>query len=294
MRKHLVITAAAGTAALIGGVIVTNVARAGDDEDRSGDRRGLYKQTNLVSNRGDQGAKSIDSNLQNPWGMAWAPGGAAWVANNGPSTSTLYTGEGGLFPPPPKNLVVGIPDAPTGIVWNPIPSQFQFHDPDDLAKPHSMVGAAFIFAGEQGKISAWSPALMNTKKAVVVVPAGKPAAVYKGLAFGTNSGNFIFATNFAGGEVEVYDSNFKEISHDGKHGKMFYDPRMPKDYAPFGIANINNDLFVTFAKRSKDDPGEEEHGDGLGIVDVFKTNGELIQRFASPGPLNAPRSEEHT
>jgi uncharacterized protein (TIGR03118 family) len=63
---------------------------------------------------------------------------------------------------------------------------------------------------------------------------------------------------------------------------------MPKDYAPFGIANINHDLFVTFARRSKDHPGEEDHGDGLGIVDVFKTNGELIQRFASHGRLNAP------
>ncbi|HEX3476587.1 MAG TPA: TIGR03118 family protein [Kofleriaceae bacterium] len=290
MRKHVAIIAAAGAAAVIGGVIVISIFHAGDNEERNGDGMGFYKQTNLVSNRGDQGATSTDGNLQNPWGMAWAPGGAAWVANNGTRTSTLYTGEGHLVPgPPPKNLVVEIPDAPTGLVWNPVPGQFRFHDPDDTARPGSTVAAAFLFSGEEGKISAWSPDLINTKQAVVVVPASKPAAVYKGLAFGTNSSNFIFATNFAAGEVEVYDSNFKEISHDGKHGKMFHDPQMPKDYAPFGIANINEDLFVTFAKRSKDKPREEEeHGDGLGIVDVFKTNGELIHRFASHHRLNAP------
>jgi uncharacterized protein (TIGR03118 family) len=292
MRKHLAITAAAGAAALIGGVIMVSVARAGDD-DRNGDRMGFYKQTNLVSNKEGQRARTIDPNLVNPWGMAWAPGGPAWVSDNGSGKSTLYTGKGDRFPIG-KPLVVDIPGThsnpgtPTGIVWNASPGQFQFHDPDDK-NPTSKVGAVFIFAGEDGIISAWSPDLRDTTKAVVVVPASKQAAVYKGLAFGTNGHNFIFATNFATGEVDVYDSNFTEVSNNGKHGKMFHDPQMPKDYAPFGIANINNDLFVTFAKRSADEPRQEEQtGAGLGIVDVFSTDGELLQRFASHGQLNAP------
>lgn len=293
MRKHVAITAAAGAAALIGGVIMVSVARAGDD-DRNGDRMGFYKQTNLVSNEEGHRARTIDPNLVNPWGMAWAPGGAAWIANNGSGTSTLYTGEGERFPPR-SPLVVNIPGTPpnpgtpTGIVWNASPGQFQFHDPEDKDHHDSKVGAAFIFAGEDGIISAWSPSLKDTTKAVVVVPAGKSAAVYKGLAFGTNGANFIFATDFATGEIDVYDSNFTEVSKNGKHGKMFHDPQMPKDYAPFGIANINNDLFVTYAKRSTDKPREEEQtGAGLGIVDVFSTDGELLQRFASHGQLNAP------
>jgi uncharacterized protein (TIGR03118 family) len=293
MRKHLAITAAAGAAALIGGAIMVSVARAGDD-DRSGDRMGFYKQTNLVADKAGLGAPTTDPNLVNPWGMAWAPGGAAWVANNGTGTSTLYTGKGVRFPPG-NPLVVKIPGippnqgTPTGMVWNANPGQFQFHDSEDKDHPSSKVGAAFIFAGEDGIISAWSPSLKDTTKAVVVVPASKQAAVYKGLAFGTNGRNFIFATNFATGEIDVYDSNFTEVSNNGKHGKMFHDPQMPKDYAPFGIQNINNDLFVTFAKRSADKPREEEQaGAGFGIVDVFSTDGDLLQRFASHGPLNAP------
>src|SRR5262245_56237946 len=71
MRKHLAITAVAGAAALIGGVIMVSVALAGDD-DRSGDRMGFYKQTNLVANKAGLGARTIDPNLVNPWGMAWA------------------------------------------------------------------------------------------------------------------------------------------------------------------------------------------------------------------------------
>jgi uncharacterized protein (TIGR03118 family) len=296
MKKHLAITAAAGAAVLIGGLIVVGVARAGDD-DRSGDRMGFYKQTNLVANEKGHGAgTTVDTNLVNPWGMAWAFGGAAWVSDNGSGKSTLYTGKGAVVP-----LVVDIPGpgtppsqgTPTGIVWNPIAGEFKFHDPEDTKNPTSMVSAVFIFAGEDGVISAWSPSLITRTKAVAVLGAdGKSGAVYKGLAYGTDGNNFIFATNFASGEVEVYKTDFTPRSNVGKHGKMFHDPQLPKDYAPFGIAYVNKNLFVTFAQRSKDNPkGEEQAGPGLGIVDVFSTDGELVQRFVSNGknsPLNAP------
>lgn len=296
MKKHLTITAAASAVALTSGVIVVSVARAGDD-DRREERMGAYKQTNLVANESGHGAPTIDKNLVNPWGFAWAPGGAAWVSDNGSGKSTLYTGKGAIVP-----LVVEIPGTPvnppkppnlgkpTGIVWNPN-GKFLFHDPENM-DPKSRVSAVFIFAGEDGIISAWSPDLNTKTKAVAVVgiPEHKPAAVYKGLALGTDGANFLYATNFATGEVEVYDSSFMEVKSNGKHGKkMFHDPQMPKNYAPFGIQYINKNLFVTFAERSKDHPTEEEQtGAGKGIVDVFSTDGELIQRFASHGPLNAP------
>jgi len=41
MRKHLAITIAVGSAALLGGAILVGVARAGDD-DRSDDRQGAF------------------------------------------------------------------------------------------------------------------------------------------------------------------------------------------------------------------------------------------------------------
>src|SRR5580765_397188 len=97
MKKHLTITAAVVAAALLGGVIVVNVARAGDD-DRKGQRMSAYKQTNLVSS-GPGLARTLDKNLQNSWGVAAAPGGALWVSDNRTNKSTLYDGEGNILPP---------------------------------------------------------------------------------------------------------------------------------------------------------------------------------------------------
>src|SRR5579859_7546494 len=111
MTKYFVTAAAAGTAALIGGAIVAGDARAGDADAITA--RGAYQQTNLVSNVTGL-APTIDANLLNPWGIAWAPGGALWASDNNGSVSTLYNGAGAIVP-----LVVAIPpasaSAPTGM-----------------------------------------------------------------------------------------------------------------------------------------------------------------------------------
>ena len=60
----------------------------------------------------------------------------------------------------------------------------------------------------------------------------------------------------------------------------FTDPNLPDGFAPFGIQNINGDLFVTYALQN-----EEKHDDvagpGNGFVDIFDTNGHFLRRFAS-------------
>jgi uncharacterized protein (TIGR03118 family) len=250
-------------------------ARAGDNEV---DDLAAYQQTNLTSNLPGQ-APITDPNLKNPWGIAWAPGGALWASDNNSAQSTLYNGTGTA-----AALVVAIPPvdaaAPTGIVWNPNPNQFVI--------PGTTVGSTFIFDGEDGTITAWNPAAdpvtAGHSTASMVIDNSAAGAVYKGLAYGTSArGNFIFATNFNSGKVEAYDVRFTLTALDG----TFTDPNLPAGYAPFGIANIDGDLFVTFAKQdaAKHDP---VRGDGLGFVDVFTTNGKFVRRFASRGVLNAP------
>jgi uncharacterized protein (TIGR03118 family) len=127
------------------------------------------------------------------------------------------------------------------------------------------LGAAFIFSTEDGTVSAWNPNVDATH-AVIAVDNSPSGAVYNGLAFGSNAdGNHIYATNFPAGTIDVFDSNF----------------------APFGIQNINGDLWITFAKQDaekKDDVG----GHGNGFVDVFDTDGHLLRRFAERGVLNSP------
>jgi len=166
------------------------------------------------------------------------------------------------------------------MVWNPNPGQFVI--------PGTTVGATFIFDGEDGTITAWNPAadpvVAGHSTASLVIDNSGAGAVYKGLAYGTNArGNFLFATNFHSGAIEAYNTSFQLTALDG----TFTDPNLPAGYAPFGIANIDGDLFVTYAKQdaAKHDP---VRGDGLGFVDVFSTSGRFVRRFASRGVLNAP------
>ena len=259
-------------------VITAGVAYA-DDRDNDSDDFNAYQQTNLVSNIPGL-APTTDANLRNAWGVASPPGGPLWISDNNAGVSTLYSGAGSIIP-----LTVTLPpvdmSAVTGIVWNPNSgSQFLI--------PNTQAGALFIFDGEDGRITAWNPAADpitgGHSTASIAVDNSASGASYKGLAWGINShGTFIFATNFAAGKVEAYDSTFKLTTLDGS----FSDPSIPAGFAPFGIANIDGDLFVTYAKQdaAKQNPVA---GDGLGFVDVFSTSGKLLRRFASRGVLNAP------
>jgi uncharacterized protein (TIGR03118 family) len=274
-RKHLVLAAASGLLALAAGR-----ALALDADDRT-----AYIRTDLVSNLKDL-VQPKDPNLQNSWGVANSPGGPLWVADNNDGLSTLYDGNGikqgltvtiplpaGRAPPPAA--------APTGLVWNPT-SSFP------ITVGQTTVPATFIFDTEDGTIVAWNPAVdpitAGQSTATRIVDNSAKGAVYKGLAFGTNKhGNFLFATNLAAGTVEVYDKNFAPATLDGN----FSDPDIPAGFAPFGIANIDNNLYVTYAKQNAQ-KNDVVAGAGLGFVDVFTTDGVLIKRFASSGVLNAP------
>jgi uncharacterized protein (TIGR03118 family) len=249
-------------------------ARANDaDEDSV-----AFVPTNLDSNIAGR-AKVTDANLANGWGLAFAPGSPFWVNDNHSGVATLYMGDGSIVPlvvtiPPPMGSQSGFVSSPTGMIWNPTTA---------FLVPGSKVPAIFIFDTEDGTISAWNIAV-NATNAVIAVDNSQSGAVYKGLAFGTNvKGNNIYATNFHAGTIEVFDSHFAPATTDGK----FTDRHVPPGFAPFGIQNINGDLWVTYAKQDAakhDDVG----GPGSGLVDVFDTDGHLLRRFAEHGVLNSP------
>ena len=289
-------------AALIGIAAAATIARAAGDDSHAD--RNAYVVTPLVSNLSGAAAHR-DPVLQNAWGIAFSPGGSPfWVNDNVTGCSTLYTGDGtkvGLQvsiplpgnivapascqPVDPNNPPNPTPAAPTGIVWNPSAA---------FLVPGTKSPAAFIFATEDGTISAWAGGLTPFNNAVLAVdnstsPTPAAGAVYKGLVFGLSAkGGFLYATNFRAGRIDVFgppgaNGQFTPVTTDGG----FVDAELPAGYAPFGISNIDGDLFVTYAKQN-DPKHDDVAGHGHGFVDVFDTDGHLLRRFASRGSLNSP------
>jgi uncharacterized protein (TIGR03118 family) len=167
-----------------------------------------YVATSLVSD-GAVAASHLDVNLKNGWGIAFNPSGFVWAADNKTSVSTLYDGNG-----VPQSLVVAIPAgaggdaAPTGIVFNT--SNDFFVSQDSLSGK-----SAFIFVGEAGTVSAWSPSVERTN-AVTVVDTGAGGAVYKGLALASHAGaNFLYAADFRHRRIDVYDGAFNRANLPG-------------------------------------------------------------------------------
>jgi uncharacterized protein (TIGR03118 family) len=228
-----------------------------------------YKQTNLVADQAGVG-NHMDSQLSNPWGIAFLPGQPFWLANNNGGTATLYDAQGVK-----QTTVVAIPTAamnpcnpgcPTGIVAN---------NSTDFG------GALFIFDTEDGILAKWS----GTGNATMAVDNSASGAVYKGLALLNNpAGNFLLAANFHSGAIEVYDQNFAPTT---LSGGTFTDPNLPAGYAPHGVHVIGNVVFLTYAQQdtAKHDP---VIGAGLGLVDLFQTDGKFLHRGMTGGTLNAP------
>lgn len=222
-----------------------------------------YKLAKLVSNQSGQ-AKNTDPLLVNGWGLAYGPGGPFWVSDNGTGWSTLYDGMGN-----PQSLQVIIAafnnpnggGTPTGIVYNG-------------SQEFNVQGwpSIFLFAGLDGTISGWAPQ-SNPNTSIVAVNNWAAGAVYTGLAI-TNysSGNFLFAADSANNKVDVYDGSFNLVT-------SFTDTTLPAGFAPFGIQDINGQVYVSFASSS---------GGSGGYIDIYTEAGTFVKRAAQGKPLNQP------
>jgi uncharacterized protein (TIGR03118 family) len=202
-------------------------------------------QTNLISdNTGFTPAQVQDPNLVNPWGLSASPSGEWWVANQGTGTSTLY--KTSTSPPTPLSLVVGVPPSsvnsphgtPTGTVFNTSGTGFDV--------PGTTSPSIFLFDTVDGTISGWNPhADLNN----AVVGATKSGAIYTGLAIATHHDDtMLYAANFAGGTIDVYDQNWQLVT--ALPGN-FTDPNLPANYHPFNVQAIGNQLYVEYAPVDK-------------------------------------------
>jgi uncharacterized protein (TIGR03118 family) len=159
-----------------------------------------------------------------------------------------------------------LPSAPAGVVFNPT---------------QSFGGAQFIFASEDGTISSWS----SGTQAAVKVDNSATAARYKALAIGSNgTADLLYATNVSAGTVDVFTSSFAPAP---MPSGAFTDPKMPPGYAPFGIQCIGGKIYVSFARQAEVVQDDTTGADN-GFVDIFDTNGALLERSMMRGVLNSP------
>jgi uncharacterized protein (TIGR03118 family) len=229
------------------------------------------RQKNLVSNQ-PRVAAYQDTNLVNAWGLAFNPSGPAWVSDNGTGLTTVYDPNGVLLLtvtiPPPKEGTP--PSAPTGQVFNPDDNSF-LHD-------------KFIFVTEDGTISGWQPDF--GKEAQLRVDNSSCNAIYKGVALASVGQSMrLYAADFHNNKIDVFNSDYKpEASCNGG----FVDPKLPPNHAPFNIFAAQGLLFVSYAVQELPEKKDDDKGAGHGIVDLFDTDGNFIERLLTGGTLNSP------
>lgn len=224
-----------------------------------------YRVTTLVANQPAQ-APHIDPNLVNAWGLARAGASPFWVSDNGTGVSTLYDGMGNPIP-----LIVTVPalaggtGSPTGIVFN--------GSNDFVVSQSGLSGPAFfLFATLDGTISGWNPGVA-LNAAVVARDNSKDGSVYTGLAISSGAhGNFLYAADTVNNRVDVYDGSFRLI-------KSLTDPTIPPGFSAYGIQDLEEQVYVTYANAA---------GGPGGFVNVFTEEGAFVKRFTSGGPLDQP------
>ena len=247
-----------------------------------------FRQLNLISDLGNQGAQVVDPNLQNPWGLALGPATPLWVADNNAGVATVYRINVGGTMVQKAPLTVTLPGGRASTMDGPSPTGEVFNPTDDfVVKSKAGKGPAlFMFSAEAGQISAWSPAAdpISAGMSTAQVEFSSKTAVYKGLAIAsTDDGTFLYASNFHDATVDVFNSRFHKVHLEGD----FQDPAIPAGFAPFGIQTIRGFIYVTYAKQNAakhDDVG----GPGNGFIDIYTKEGSLVKRLVSHGDLNSP------
>jgi uncharacterized protein (TIGR03118 family) len=249
-----------------------------------------FKQTNLIASNASFHPKLVDPNLTNAWGLAAGTSTPLWVSDNNSGNATVYGGgiNGGAVS---LDLTVPVPGGnPTGQVFNSDSSAFPVGGSSGTAADFIVATDSIGSKQSPGEIAAWNG---GAKFVVEDSPTGGPGgktpskAVFKGLAIGNaKAGPELFAADVANGTVDVFGKDFNLLTTPTE----FRDPKIPAGYAPYGIQNLGGKIYVAYGKQNKQKTNVVT-GSGLGYVDVYSVNGQLLHHLVSGGtgsPLNAP------
>jgi uncharacterized protein (TIGR03118 family) len=254
-----------------------------------------YRQVNLAANQQIYAPQILDKNMKNAWGMAIRPAGAGghfWISNTDTGTVSLYVGDVGdkkLYQDDIQLITVpaakrGKTGSPTGQVFNPKADEFI------VTQDGITAGSKFIFASEDGVITAWTEektpnGVKRPSFASITVDQSNAGAIYKGLAISNRDhGNYIYAADFANNRIDVFGPDWQRVA---LPKTAFAAPGVPKNYAPFNIESFGDKLYVAYAKTTAT-RGEEAVGAGMGYVAEYDFDGNLQRMLQGRGKLNAP------
>ncbi|GFO67376.1 hypothetical protein GMLC_09550 [Geomonas limicola] len=251
----------------------------------------LFQQVNLASNIPGL-APNTDTNLVNAWGIAHSPTGPWWVNDNGTGLSTVYDGAGKKFPSGAQTVVT-VPAASGGTTPAPVTGiVFNNYSGFNVTQGVSTTSAKFLFATEDGTIAAWDTGTSATLKVNNFVSGA--GAVYKGLALASTAGrNLLYAADFRGGKIDVFDSNFAPVTLPATStGAPFTVPTTqnvpPTGYAPFNVTNVAGKLYVCYALRNQTTRLDDVPGQGHGFVEVFNPDGSFVMSLQNGTWLDSP------
>ena len=197
--------------------------------------------------------------------------------------ATLYGPGGNPIPltitvPPAPSQPFGPTGTPTGLVMN-LTSGFV------ITKDGKSGPATFLFNTLDGTISGWNPDVEPNNAVIAIDNSAESPfpASYTAMALGRNmkGQTVLYAADSGGGptqsnnRIDMYDKEFQYLG-------SFGDPGAPSNMTVFGLQNIQGKLYVTYAAFTPFNGG---------VVDVFDTDGHLLQRLASndpSGPLEEP------
>lgn len=217
----------------------------------------------------------IDINLVDPWQMIII-NDVIWVTNCGSGLITTYDLLGRRLLPivnvfgPLNNIA-----QPTGMVINTCDGYPIINGPIDGP-------SRLIIVTRDGTINGYNESVYSDNS-VILIDNSKEKCVYTGIEI---VNGIIFVADFYNQKIDVYDGALKKLDK-CKFIDNSEDP-IPEDFAPYNIVNINDFLYVTYAKQNPLDNQYEIGGAGLGYINIFSLNGQFVRRFASRGVLNAP------
>ena len=242
-------TAGAAMVALLG--LMAPTVAAASTADR-------FTQSNLVADNASFGAKLVDPNLTNAWGLAGP--GPLWVADNNSGNVGIYSGGVGGSPVV-LDFTVPVPGGnPTGQVYN---STSSFHVGGATGSPATFIVDSDSVGATQspGEIAAWNggPTFV-VEDSSTGGPGGKvPShAVFKGLALSPTSAHG--ARLYAADVRERQGGRLQRLVRSGRSEHRVHRPDDPCWLCPLRHPTPRGEglRLLRQAERSQDERGPRQ------------------------------------